>query len=147
MTKMTFLMAVLLLSACATVADKQASCEAQYSTFPEMVSCLKREVASMPLNQMGHRDTDLLNLYVAYADAASARVQSGHMLESDARLMLAELYVRMKNTTHHRDYAGALQYNAMMQGLAAWEYSQNTAPPPQMQMITCRQYGSLVRCW
>ncbi|MGI0014817.1 MAG: hypothetical protein ACREBU_15460 [Nitrososphaera sp.] len=137
---------VLTLSSCTTVGQYQGECEKRYSALTEMVSCLKARIAEDP--RMGrHSSSDLLRLYLAYADAAVSRVQEGTMSETDARLALAELYSRLKTTEHTRAANEAAAYGAFLQGLGTYQQSTRPSYVNPRTPITCYRSGNYINCW
>lgn len=141
--KRIFLIATLVLAGCTTPRQAQLKCEQSTSGFVEMVDCLKSQHAEN--NGFGwDRDTDLISLYMAYADALSTKVQAGEIPEYEARINLAELYSRMIQISQERTAMGSANYANVMSGLAAFD---EATQPEQRQGITCSQNGKFWNCW
>jgi len=95
------------------LASLQSSCEQRYADFPNQTRCLKREaLAADP--QLSRPGGDLVRLYLAYGDAAAARVEDGTMREVDARLAMAELYSRIKAQADARQADQQARYSQFL---------------------------------
>lgn len=152
MVKKLYLSAILMLSAIGCVSDGptlreyQSECERRTTALRPMVSCLKAYTARDP-RMADHRDTDLLKLYLAYADAAVLRVEQGVMSESDARLALAELYSRLKSTAISREANESVAYSAYLQGLGTYRQASRPAYIRPNMPINCFKSGNYMSCW
>ena len=86
-----------------TVGNYQATCEEQYSNFPEVISCLKQKVRS-DWRYQNSSDSDLVRLYIAYADKLVDEVNKKTISEVDAKFYLAQFYAKLKNESENNEY-------------------------------------------
>ncbi len=86
------------LAGCASVADRQMTCEEKYSYFPDMVTCLKEDLDDNFTYHYG-RKRQLTQIYLAYADRLAEEVKNNQISEATARQYLAELYFRLNHWT------------------------------------------------
>jgi hypothetical protein len=103
----------------------------------------------------GYPHMDLVDLFLAYRTALAQRVDTGLLSEAEANLQYAELRTRIvseeqrRNIAAQQAYSQQLQnYNALLQGLAAWH--QATQPPPIPQLsgpVTCSRFGNTITCY
>lgn len=157
----TLILVAAVLLSCAKVRHYQTACESQYAAFPAMVACLKGKIAQ-DRRMQSSQDTDLVRLYVTYADAAAAKVISGDMTEVDAKLALAELYTRLTTiederqaTRAQKSGARAVAYGTFLQGLATYEpkygytalaKSGSVVPDYSSRFKTYNFRGNLITC-
>ena len=88
----TFCLTILLVG-CATVGDYQAKCEDSNKRFSEMVECTKTSLSQDPRLIGNPR----VKLYILKADQLVQMLNNKEITDIDARVVLQELYVRLKN--------------------------------------------------
>lgn len=98
----------------------EAKCTA--TPFAEFGQCIRGELNSGYPRWHSDQHADLVDVYLAWLDAAGARVADGRMEEPEARLGAAEMKVRLKRIASERATNASLQQGAgisqMLTGLA-----------------------------
>lgn len=74
-----------------SIASIQQSCESQFSTFPEMASCLTKNVRADDFLYSSSQ----ARLYVATATNLAGKVRRGEMYDDEATLALEEKYSQL----------------------------------------------------
>lgn len=92
MKKFSLFAIAIALAGCTNLGQLQANCEATTSSFPQMVECLKVQVA----NDGRMRNSQEIKLYMLKADQLSGRVAKGAVSEIDAKVELQQIYVQLK---------------------------------------------------
>ena len=127
----------LLLTSCATVGEQQQACEARFSRFTDMVSCL-HEMAKDP--NSAKDPSGRVKLYLLTAEDLSDQVKAGRISEAQARVELQQLYVQIK-AQHDREWAEAFQ-QAQRNRIAR----QRPAQTRQPVSTDCYTLGSTLHC-
>jgi len=106
--------------------------------FTAYGSCMRSELERDNPNWRSDPHGDLVEVQLAWLEAAGARVADGRMEESDARLGAAEMKVRLKSIASERATNASIQQQAatsrMLMGLAIM----NSASPQPSPTITCQ---------
>lgn len=123
----------------------QSQCQAAYPVFKTAVGCL-RQATSVPPYSSGHPSSQLVQLYVAYAEAVALRVDAGQITVADANYLLAEFYNRMNTTEDQRIFREQAGLAIFLQGMAAYQAAVTPRMPTPPQMITCSVIGNIIRC-
>jgi uncharacterized protein YceK len=99
---------VVLLAGCATIGQKQATCESQFAEFADVVSCTKQATASDPRakTHAGYK------LYILKGEQLAQQVKDKQISDLDARVEWQKLYVELKNGDQQRSSQAARDYNA-----------------------------------
>jgi hypothetical protein len=144
MKKTTLLCVTLLLTACSAPMFKPRHTIERFETlcahvpFSAYGSCIRSELERDNSRWRSDPHADLVDVYLAWLDAAGARVSDGRMEEADARLGAAEIKVRLKSIASERATNTSLQQQAatsrMLTGLAIM----NAASPQPSAPITCQ---------
>lgn len=103
--------------------------------------------------ESGYSHMDLVDLHLAFRMALAKRIDEGTLLEEDAQLQLTELTARINTEVQRRNVLSQQAYSqrlqsigALLQGLAAWEQSQNPPVLDAPRPINCYQYGNFIHC-
>lgn len=85
----------LLLSACTTLGDYQATCEKRHQKFEEFASCFRSEVTS---DSRGIPAKDpRVKLLLLKTEQLSRMVSSGQMSDLDAKVEFQQIFVSLKS--------------------------------------------------
>jgi len=114
---------VFVLAGCQSMRTVQNDCEATNPRFEDMVSCLKRKV-----NSDSRSGNARAKIYLATADDLVHQVKTGRLSESQARLHLAEAYLRLKSDA---DAERARKRAAAEAETRALEEYRNRRPVPE----------------
>lgn len=106
--------------------------------FPGYGRCIRSELVRD--NPRWHADphADLVDVYLAWLDAAGTHVADGRMEESDARLGAAEMKVRLKSIASERATNASIQQQAAMSRMLTGLAILNSATPQPGPVIQCR---------
>lgn len=86
---------LLLLSACATLGDYQATCEKRHQKFEEFASCFRAEVAS---DSRGIPAKDpRVKLLLLKTEQLSGMVSAGQISDLDAKVEFQQIFVSLRN--------------------------------------------------
>ena len=149
------IMVALFLSGCATgptpeqvFTDSETAClSAPLTSFGP---CLQHELDVRMPDWRNHAHADLVQIYIAWANAAAAKVVANQMTEPEFRLDLAIVRSRLKEIAIERDTVA--QYRAQAQSQSAMSLMlggvalMNAADPPS-SMVQCTQTGNTVTCY
>jgi len=117
------------------MSELQTSCD--NGNFSQITQCLRPKATA---TYAGYENQDLMQVYLAWMDAAAERVRNGQMSEQEARLGAAELYSRLKSEQTERIYAAnadwQMRYQGFLAGLATYNAIENQ-PQPSPTIITC----------
>lgn len=166
MTRTTVLLCVVLATGCTSMHNASiAAFGGHHHRQPPMqISTFEERCAPQPFASLGtcmrdgmSRDypswrsdahADLVDVYLAWLDAAGQRVAEGRMEESEARLGAAEMKVRLKQIASERATNASLQQQAavsqMLSGLALMEAAQPRPVYSPQIVCTSNAYGGTV---
>jgi hypothetical protein len=106
--------------------------------FPDYGSCIRSELVRDNPRWRSDPHADLVDVYLAWLDAAGARVADGRMEESDARLGAAEMKVRLKSIASERATNASIQQQAALSRMLAGLAIMNASVPQPGPLIQCR---------
>jgi len=132
--KVSLILAATAVSACTTLGQYQAQCEARTKLFPELAECIKAEIASSDSRRM--QNNAGVRLYLLTAEQLSDRVRKGAISDLDARVELQKLYVELRSKEESAASARAAVAAANRAAAAA----------NQPRTATCTQFGNFVNC-
>lgn len=99
----------LILTACSTVAQHQDECESKYPKFQDMTICLKQKVKADPMYELSDEKV-YAQRYLLEADKLSNMVRKKQISETDARIKLSDLYIRLKSIVDNNERAEAAEW-------------------------------------
>lgn len=102
------IVAILLMTGCANIGTKQATCEQQYEKFSQIVSCTK---VAIDENKQWKNDAEA-KYYVLRGEQLIEDINSGKITELGARAEWQKLYVELKQNEEMAGGARAAAYNA-----------------------------------
>lgn len=143
--KRAFLGLFALISGCVTprLADFENGCAGE--PFANYGSCLESSLQTNYPQWRNDNHGDLVQIYIAWLNAAGKRVDRGAMDESEARLGAVTLKARLAEVAQQRSMNAMISRQAamaqMLSGLALIEASRPVVQQPSIAMpITCTQY-------
>lgn len=120
-----------------TLPQAETICESVQ--FQQYGACLRHQLDSAYPQWRSNREADLVDIYIAWLEAAGLRAQSGEMAQADARLGAAMLRSRLYAIRAERTaVAQQVAADQMLAGLALL----NAGRPQPMtpNMITCNTH-------
>jgi len=113
------------LTSCATVEQKQATCESSYKEFSEVVSCTKKSMAQ----DIRMKSSSEGKLYILRGEQLAEKVKLGQMTELDARAEWQSLYVQLKANETQETNRAIQTYNSL-----------------RTKTTNCTAYGNTATC-
>ena len=99
---------VVLLTGCATIGQKQASCESQFADFADVVSCTKQATAS----DLRAKTNAGYKLYILKGEQLAQQVKDKQISDLDARVEWQSLFVLLKRNESAAINEAVRDYNA-----------------------------------
>ncbi len=130
--KFLTILTVMCIAGCGTMLDYQDQCAELHNSFEAEVKCWREKSSADPRSKGNQRD--LVELYLNTADYLATQVSAGTRTEQEARLLMSQLYVELKNMQSSREVA-------QLQKTALW--NSIYAPP---QSVTCTTIGNTTTC-
>lgn len=139
----TIVLCAMLLSGCVIappITLPQAESNCGQVAFPEFGTCIRRQFDAQYPGWQGNHEADLAEVYVAWLEAAGARVERNEMPEDEARLGAKMLRVRLYEIVGQRRAQAAAYQQQTMSNLLTGLALLNAAQPQPGPMITCNTY-------
>ena len=108
MKHLVLLLALILLTSCATVEKRQVACEEQYSKFLDIYSCTKQSIAT---DARLNKDAGV-KLYLLKGEQLVEQLSNGKISEIDAKTEWQKLFVELKQHEDGEQAARVRNYNA-----------------------------------
>jgi len=122
----------------------EAQCEA--TPFQARGACTRTKMTAGYPSWRSDSNADLWDVYLAWMEAAGARVSDGRMEEADAKLGAAEMKLRLKSISEQRATSAAIRDQiATTQLLTGLALMQSAQPQPAViapTAITCTTYAT-----
>ena len=134
---------------CVKMSHIQQACEARGVPFSDLASCIRSDFTAKRPAWTSHSSAPLLNMYLAWLDAAADRVARGERREVDARLGAAALYERIKDQEDVATRDRAVQMSNFLAGYANYIRATTPLPATPSRIINCTstRAGTFTHCW